>query len=216
MQHNEGVPEPGTISVVGQGRAEGTPDVCRVSLLSTAVRASVAAALADSEQAIRRVRETLAAEGVEPRDAATTTVSIRAEEDYSGQRGPRLVGYRAEHALAVVLRDLPAAGRILGDVVAAGGEAVRLQGVTFAVEDDAALRVRAREAAWADAVAAGEQLAGLAQGTLGRVRGIDETGGHGDGPHPMAARAMAAGPEIGLEPGAVGVEAALAVVWELD
>jgi uncharacterized protein YggE len=209
------VPEPGTISVVGQGRAAGVPDVCRVGFVATALRPTVAAALADSEHAARRVRDVLAAAGVAPQDAGTSSLSVRAEEDYSGQRGPRLLGYRAEHGLEVVLRDLAAAGRVLGDAVAAGGEAVRLQGVWFAVEDDAGLRARAREAAWADALHAGEQLARLAGGALGAVRSIAEAlGRDGGDPRPLAARAAAA-VEIGLQPGAVDVRSALAVVWEL-
>jgi uncharacterized protein YggE len=211
------VPEPGTISVVGQGRASGPPDVCRVDLVATALRSSVAAALADSEQAARRVREALTAGGVAPPDAATSTVVVHAEEDYSGQRGPRLLGYRAEHALSVVLRDLSAAGRVLGEAVAAGGEGVRMNGVSFAVEDDAELRSRAREVAWADALRAGEQLARLAGGALGAVRSVDEAGGRGGGgggPWPLAARAAGVA-EVGLEPGGVDVRTTLAVVWEL-
>jgi uncharacterized protein YggE len=209
------VPEPGTISVTGQGRATGVADVCRVGLAATALRPTVAAALADSEQAVRRVREALAAAGVTPQDAATSGVSVHAEEDYSGPRGPRLLGYRAEHGLDVVLRDLTAAGRVLGDAVAAGGEAVRLQGVSFGVEDDTDLRARAREAAWADALRAAEQLARLAGGALGAVRSIDATVTRdGGGPRPLAVRAAGIA-EIGLEPGGVDVTAALAVVWEL-
>jgi uncharacterized protein YggE len=209
------VPEPGTISVLGQGRAAGVPDVCRVSLVATALRPTVVAALGDSEQAVRRVRAALAAAGVPAQDAATADVGVHAEEDYSGQRGPRLLGYRAEHGLEVVLRDLASAGRVLGDALAAGSEAVRLHGVSFVVADDADLRARAREAAWADALRAGEQLAGLAGGALGAVRSIDETiARDGGGPRPMAARAAGIA-EIGLQPGAVDVRAALAVVWEL-
>jgi uncharacterized protein len=209
------VPEAGAISVLGQGRAAGVPDVCRVSLVATALRPTVGAALGDSEQAARRVRAALAAAGVAPDDAATSSVALHAEEDYSGQRGPRLLGYRAEHGLEVVLRDLGSAGRVLGDAVAAGGEAVRLHGVSFAVEDDADLRARAREAAWADALRAGEQLARLAGGALGVVRSIDETVTRDGGPpRPMAVRAAGIA-EIGLQPGAVDVRATLAVVWEL-
>ena len=201
--------------MVGHGRAAGAADVCRVALAATALRPTVAAALADSEQATRRVRDALSAAGVSGQNAATSTVTVQAEEDYMVQHGPRLVGYRAEHSLEVVLRDLPAAGRVIGDAVAAGGEAVRLRGVSFAVEDDAELRVRARAAAWADALRAGEQLARLAGGALGPVRSVTEThAGDGRGPVPMAARA--AGPaEIGLEPGDIDVGIALAVVWEL-
>jgi uncharacterized protein YggE len=217
-EQNERVPKRGTVSVVGHGRAEGTPDVCRVRLGVTALRPGVAAALGDSEQAARQVRESLASNGVAPRDAATGSVTIQAEEDYSGQRGPRLLGYRAEHTLTVVLRDLAAAGRVLGDAVGAGGDAVRLQGVDFAVEDDSALRAAAREAAWLDAQRAAAQLAELAGRALGAVRSID-AGGGGGMPRPMprgrGMMTMAAAPEVGLEPGGVAVEVALAVVWEL-
>src|SRR4051794_19800672 len=104
------MPKRATISVVGHGRARGAPDVCRVHLTATALRPSVALALADSEATARRIREALSAGGVAPADAATGTVSIQSEEDYSGPRGPRLLGYRADHGLAIVLRDLAAAG----------------------------------------------------------------------------------------------------------
>ncbi len=200
---------------MGQGRAAGAADVCRVALAATALRPTVAAALADSEQATRRVRDALSAAGVSGQNAATSTVTVQAEEDYMVQDGPKLVGYRAEHGLEVVLRDLASAGRVIGDAVAAGGEAVRMRGVSFAVDDDAELRAQARAAAWADALRAGEQLAGLAGGALGTVRSVTEThAGDGRGPVPMAARAAGLA-EIGLEPGDIDVGIALAVVWEL-
>lgn len=209
----------GTVSVVGQGRVEGAPDVCRARLAVTALRSGVAAALEDSERAVRRVRDALAANGVAPRDAPTGTVSVSAEEDWSGQRR-RLLGYRAEHALSVALRDLAAAGRVLGEAVAAGGDDVRLLGLEFALEDDTAVRAQARELAWRDAERTARQLAELAGRELGGVRRVEVLGGQSSfppGPRRYAAMAADAGggAEIGLEPGQVGVRVALAVVWEL-
>jgi uncharacterized protein len=192
--------------------------VCRVHLTATALRPSVAPALADSEATARRIREALAAGGVAPADAATGTVTIRPEEDYSGPRGPRLLGYRAEHGLEIVLRDLGSAGRLLGDAVAAGGDAVRLQGVEFALEDDAQLRAAARTLAWEDARRAGDQLAGLAGRSLGAVRSLDQGGGLDlpiRRPQAMAFAAETRAPEVGLESGGVAVDVTLAVVWEL-
>jgi uncharacterized protein YggE len=214
------VPKRATISVVGHGRARGVPDVCRVQLVATALRPSVALALGESEATARRIREALAAGGVAPADAATGTVTIRPEEDYSGPRGPRLLGYRAEHGLQIVLRDLGAAGRLLGDAVAAGGDGVRLQGVAFALEDDAQLRTAARAAAWEDARRAADQLARLAGRSLGAVRGVEQGSGVDSpiGPQRMMAFAAeaAAAPDVGLESGAAWVDISLAVVWELD
>lgn len=213
------MPEPGTISVVGQGRAQGTPDVCRVDLTVGLTRPSVAAALADGEAAVRGVRSALTAGGVDVRDTATGSVTVRRELDYgSAKNEPRLVGYAAEHSLQVVLRDLAAAGRLLGEAVVAGGDAVQLQGVQFAVEDDAALRSEARAAAWADAVRTATQLAELAGRSLGAVLGIDTAGrprhleavlfsGGGNGSRTSA--------EVGLVAGSVAVDVTLAVVWEL-
>ncbi|MGZ4626331.1 MAG: SIMPL domain-containing protein [Kineosporiaceae bacterium] len=212
------MPEPGTISVVGHGRARGTPDVCRARLTTTALRPSVAAALADSESAVRRVRDALAAGGVAPADASTSTVTVRTEEDWSGGRGPRLLGYRAEHSVEIVLRDLSAAGRVLGDAVAAGGDAVRLQGVDFTLEDESALRAAARAEAWDDAQRAARQLAELAGRELGAVRSVEQGSGPGVPVRPRimtAAAAAPSAPEIGLEPGGVSVELSLSVVWDL-
>jgi uncharacterized protein YggE len=178
----------------------------------------VAPALADSEATARRIREALAAGGVAPADAATGTVTIRPEEDYSGPRGPRLLGYRAEHGLEIVLRDLGSAGRVLGDAVAAGGDAVRLQGVEFALEDDAQLRAAARTAAWEDARRAADQLAGLAGRSLGAVRSIDQGGALALRVRPPQRLSFAGtngGPEVGLESGGVAVDVTLVVVWEL-
>jgi uncharacterized protein len=210
------VPKRATISVVGHGRAHGTPDVWRVHLAATALRPSVALALGDSEATARRIRDALATGGVAPADAATGTVTIRPEEDYSGPRGPRLLGYRAEHGLEIVLRDLDAAGRLLGDAVAAGGDAVRLQGVEFTLEDDTPLRSAARTAAWEDARRAAEQLAGLAGRPLGAVRRVDEGRAADLAIPPRRLEfAAAAAPEVGLESGDVSVEVSLGVVWEL-
>ena len=209
------MPEPGIISVVGQGRAAGAADVCRVALAATALRPTVAAALADSEQATRRVRDALSAAGVSGQNAATSTVTVQAEEDYMVQDGPKLVGYRAEHGLEVVLRDLASAGRVIGDAVAAWGEAVRhVWGVVRGGRRCGAPRPGPR-GGMGDALRAGEQLAGLAGGALGTVRSVTEThAGDGRGPVPMAARAAGLA-EIGLEPGDIDVGIALAVVWEL-
>jgi uncharacterized protein YggE len=111
-----------------------------------------------------------------------------------------------------------AVGGVLGQVLVAGGDDVRLGGVEFAVEDEAELRVRARAAAWADALARAEQLAGLAGVGLGPVTEIEErVAGYGP-PRPMAAIRAAMAPavaEVAVEPGRVGVTVSLDIRWSL-
>jgi uncharacterized protein YggE len=105
---------------------------------------------------------------------------------------------------------------LLGDAVAAGGDAVRLQGVEFTLEDDTQLRSAARAAAWEDARRAAEQLAGLAGRPLGAVRRVDEGRGVELPVRPLRMDfAASAAPEVGLQSGGVSVEVSLGVVWEL-
>lgn len=206
------------ISVTGQGRASATPDVMRVNLVATALRPSVAEALAASERAVTAMRAALAARGVRPDDAHTVGLMLNPEQVWAEQTGPRTVGYRSEHRLAVTLRDLAGAGVALGEVVAAGGDDVRLEGISFEVDDDSALRETARERAWASAEAMARQLAGLAGRELGPVLEILEQGGYSPGPIPMMAMASAGKREatdVGVQPGSVAVETSLAVRWSL-
>jgi uncharacterized protein YggE len=206
------------ISVGGTGRASAAPDVMRVRLTATALRPSVAAALAASEMSVTGIRAALTAAGVMAADASTLGLAINAEQVWTEQQGPRTVGYRSEHQLAVSLRDLAAAGRVLGEALAAGGDDVRLDGVSFEVDDETPLRERARAAAWADAERRARQLATLAGRTLGEVREITEQSGVAPGPivPMMAKRDAMAAVEVGVQPGSVGVEVTLAVQWALS
>ena len=205
-----------SIGVVGTGRAWGVPDVVRVRLTATAVRPTLAAALADSEDAARRIRTALAAAGVLAADATTQGLSVHAEQVFNDQEGSRITGFRSEHELSVTLRDLPSAGRLLGDAVVAGGDDVRLHGVEFAVEDDEPLRARARDEAWHDALRRAEQLAALSGRRLGPVHSILEEGPARQ-PRPLAAGLAAArAVEDDVQPGSVGLQVSLAVTWELS
>ncbi|MFN8076301.1 MAG: SIMPL domain-containing protein [Kineosporiaceae bacterium] len=207
---------PGEVSVVGVGTASGHPDVVRVRLAATVVRPTLAEALTASEDAARRVRAELTRFGITGEDAATSELSAHAEQTWTEQQGSRVVGFRAEHGLVVTVRDVAAVGPVLGEALIAGGDDVRLNGVGFEVEDPSALRVTARHLAWLDARARAEQLAALAGRELGEALSVDEPGAFGGGgPSPKLARAMAAGPEMGVEPGRVSVEVALAVRWAL-
>lgn len=218
-----GVPGISTVTVVcdgirvtGAGAAAGSPDVVRVHLVATASRPRLAEALAASEDAARRIREILTRFGVTGEDAATAGLSINAEQVWDASNGPRITGFRSDHTLTIIVRDVHAVGAVLGEALVAGGDDVRLNGVEFAVEDDAALRVQARERAWADALAKAEQLADLAGRRLGAVLDITESSQVSGPPMPMPRlMAAAAAPEVAAEPGRVAVEVNLDVRWAL-
>lgn len=204
------------IEVTGHGVVSGTPDVVRVRMAVSALRPTVAGAVADADAAVRRVREALAGRGVTGRDAATAGLTVAAEQAWDQTTGvARVVGYRSRHDLAVTVRDLAGLGVLLGEALAAGGDDAVLDAVTFEVEDETPLRALAREAAWQDALARGGQLAGLAGVTLGGLLDLVE-GQSFSGIPVRAAEVMAAkagGADLAVEPGSVLVEVTLTVRW---
>ncbi|MBA2338716.1 MAG: SIMPL domain-containing protein [Acidimicrobiia bacterium] len=154
------------ISVTGEGRVAGTPDVLTVDLGVSVLGDTAQQAIADAADLAARVITILEQAGVAPGDRQTTSYAVHPEYDYSGER-QRLVGYRVTNALAVKLRDLQQAGALLDQVTAAGGDDVVVHGIRFDLEDNQAMLEDARTAAWNDARAKAEQLAALAGVTLG-------------------------------------------------
>ncbi len=101
------------------------------------------------------------ARGVAEGDIQTANYSIWPQYDYRNDTQV-LRGYQVDNSLVVKIRDLDRAGEIIDAASEAGGDAARINGLRFALEDNAALLIAAREAAWQDALAKAQQLADLA------------------------------------------------------
>lgn len=85
-----------------------------------------------------------------------------------------LRGYAARNNIRATVRDLDAVGRVLDDATEAGGNRIRIDGVTFGLEDASALRRQARELAVADMQATAGQLARLTGVRVGRLLNLAE------------------------------------------
>ena len=73
------------------------------------------------------------------------------------------------------MRDLDRAGAVIDEAVGAAGEAARLQGISFGVDDPAPLLKEAREKAVSDAKSRAEAYARAAGVNVGAVLSISET-----------------------------------------
>ena len=206
-------PEDGGVDVQGVGTATGTPDVLHVTIGVEAGGATVADALDTANVAAGKVLDALRRAGVAEADVQTQNVHLYPRYDGNGQQ---ITGYTAGQDTAVTLRDLGKAGATVSDVVAAGGDAARLQGVAFELDDDAALRAKARELAYADARATAEQYAKLAGRELGDVVLVREQVTP-SGPMPMAAAdsAMSTASAVPIASGASEVTVTAQVRWSL-
>ena len=162
------------IAVGGRGRITGIPDTLQIRVGVTVSRRSVADAMQEAADLADALLAVLGEEGIAERDIQTREFSIFPEYDYQSGR-ERLTGYRVTNRFEVIVRDLDTASSVIGAAAAAGGDAIRIHNVRFALEDDSALVQQARAAAWQDAIAKAQELADLAGVSLGPPLSITES-----------------------------------------
>ena len=168
-----GSPGPG-ITVSGKADVTGTPDTLRLDLSITAKAVTVTAALAKANVSADAVQKALSANGVAKKDLQTSGLNIAPDYSYSKAGQPRLIGYQVTQGTSAKLRDLVRAGDVIGKAVAAGGNAVQVNGISLDLEETGALVTSARDKAFADARTKAEQYAKAAGRTLGEVVSITE------------------------------------------
>ncbi|MFE4459879.1 SIMPL domain-containing protein [Nocardia tengchongensis] len=220
----------GTITMIGSGSAGATPDIMRVSISVETRADTVAVAYARAGERADAVIAALHGNGVQGRDISTSGLSVRAETVWTDGNREKLVGYTAGTSLTVTLRNIagpegeakagndggPAA--TIAHAVAAGGDDVRLGGLTLTVADEESLMIRARDAAWDHAVSKAEQYVSRAGRKLGPVLEITE---NISGPTPapriaFAADMKAAAPSaVPVELGESEMTASIRVTWQL-
>lgn len=203
------------VSVVGTGEVRGEPDVLRAEVGVEVTAPDVSGAVSGANERSRAMVDALTAAGVDRADIQTTEVSITPEYASPGTGGgtSTVSGYRATNTVRIVVRDLDNASTVLDDAVAAGGDAARLSGVSFSIEDDTQLLEDARARAFEDAKARAQQYADLAGMSLGDVITISESGSAAPTPT-MRAQADAATP-MTIEPGTQTLSFSVSVRWEL-
>lgn len=162
------------IAVGGRGRVTGIPDTLQIQVGVTVSRRSVADAMQEAADLADALLAVLDEEGIAEQDIQTLEFSIFPEYDYQFDR-ERLIGYQVTNLFEVRVRDLDAAGSVIGAAAAAGGDAIRIRNVRFVLEDDSALVREARAAAWQDAIVKAQELADLAGVSLGPPLSITES-----------------------------------------
>lgn len=174
-----------TISVTGVGRVATAADVLLLDLAVENQAATASEALAANNKQTTAVLSALRDRGIEERDIQTTQLSInpvfaRQEPDDTGP--PRIVGYQARNGLSVRLRNLQGAGTVIDDVVQAGGDAIRIEGISFSFADPSGLLTEARKRAIEDARVRARQLADGFGVELGKVTSVSESDFNGQRP----------------------------------
>jgi uncharacterized protein YggE len=206
---------PRTISVTGSGSAEAAPDLLTLSIGVECRQEDVGAAYGEAGRVSAAITAALREYGVANPDITTSGLNVRAEVNWQEGRGQVVSGYLASSMLSVRLRELGKSSDVIAAAVAAGGNAVRLNGLELGFADPAGVTAAAREAAWQDALTTAGHFASLAGASLGKVVTLTQQTGY-PAPIPVAKMQRAAAVEsLTVEAGESSVSATVNVVWEL-
>lgn len=182
--------EPPSITVRGVGRVTGPPDTVTVTLGVETRAATAAAALTANRDRANALVKLLRERQIPDRDIQTSQLSIYPQYD---QRGTRITGYQVSNIVTARLRGrIDTAGPLIDAAAAAVGDAVRVQGITFSIEDTKGLLAQARKAAVADAREQATQLTEAAGARLGPLRAIRSSSVNVPPPIALESRAVAA------------------------
>tara|TARA_Y100000034_G_scaffold133997_1_gene201221 strand:- start:2720 stop:3139 length:420 start_codon:yes stop_codon:yes gene_type:complete len=105
-------------------------------------------------------------------------------------------GYVVSNSLTVKICELDTIGEVINAVVTNGGNATRVSGISFVIEDRKALEVEARKKAVEDAMAKARQLAETAGSQVGNLKSISESSSW-RGNNQIRYSAMAASRDVG-------------------
>ena len=179
------------VQVAGFGKATGVPDLATLSLGVEIIDDTVAEARRRAAESLQEVKDALTEKGIAEADIATSHFRIRPDYDYSQEGAPTLIGYRVSNGLRVTVRDTVTdtdnVGPIIDAAVAAGGNDIVFNSLSFSFSDTSAMELQAREAAVADLAAKAGQLAEFAGRELGDLKLLTEGAGGGGGIFPEAA-----------------------------
>lgn len=167
------------IAVAGTGTVSVRPDIGLVNLGVEVTAATVAEARDQAADAMQEMQDAMAEEGVAAEDIQTQYFNIYPQYNYAENTPPQITGYTVSNTVQVKVRDLNLVSDVLDAAIAAGGDAVRVNGISFTVEDPDQHLADARRDAVNDAREHAEVLAEAAGVELGAPVSVNESSTYG-------------------------------------
>lgn len=207
-------PEASGITVIGDGSATAQPDTTTIRLGVEVTAQTPAEALSRTREGAERVVQRLRERGVPEGDVQTSGLNVFPIQapTREGPPDPTAVrGYRGNASITAQARDVAQVGALLDASIEAGATSV--QGLSFGIRDDSALRRQALVTAIAAARPKAEAAAGAAGLTITGVRAIVEQP-YGP-PAPRAAGGLGGGAAEGIAPGELTVVVRAQVTFDV-
>jgi uncharacterized protein YggE len=168
------------ITVSGEGRVSVRPDIALVNVGVEVTAPTVAEARAQAAEAMQRLQDAVKAAGVEDADIRTQYFNIYPQYVYSENEAPRIAAFTVNNQVELKVRNIDVASEVLDSAIEAGGDAVRVNGISFTVEDPESFLADARRVAIENAKERAQVLADAAGVTLGAARSISESSSSGE------------------------------------
>lgn len=163
------------IWVTGQGEVMAVPDIAELSLGVEAQADTVSEAQAQATEAMGQVMQALQDNGVAEKDIQTQRFNIYPMTRWIEEKDKEeIIGYRVTNIVLAKIREVDTAGDVIDAVAEAGGDLVRIQGISFTIDDPSRYYEEARVKAVKDAKGKASQLANLAGVRLGEPIYISE------------------------------------------
>jgi uncharacterized protein YggE len=209
---------PRTVNVSSTGTADAVPDAAKASItVETTDPTSAQTAQSTAAVASTKVLDALKAGQVDEKDIGTQAIQVGPTYNYTQDGGQTLTGYRASQTITVTFRNLSTAGATLDSVVAAGGNAVRIDSLSPYVTDPTVAGNAARAQAVEIATKQAEQYAKLMGFSLGDVANVTESTSSTP-PPPIAYADAAASPaekSTPINPGTQQVTVSVNISWDI-
>jgi uncharacterized protein YggE len=207
------------IWVNGQGTVMVTPNIANLSLGVSAQAAKVADAQSQAASAMSKVIAALISNGVDQKDISTRFYNINTVTRYDNTTQQSIItGYQVSNMVNITVRAIDKVGAIIDATAAAAGDLIRINGISFTVDNSDQYNSQARTLAMNDAKAKATQLAGLAGVNLGKPVYIVDNSAGSTVPVQTAAPIAAAAPAVTtpVSPGQVSITVSIQVAYSIQ
>jgi uncharacterized protein YggE len=207
---------PTVLTVSAEGRVSRAPDIVELSGGVVTMAPTAAAAMAENARRMNAVVAAVRQAGIAERDIQTTGLSLQPQYRYEENKPPILTGYQANNTVALRVRRIADAGKLLDTLVSVGAN--QIQGPNFQVEAADAALDEARVMAVKTARARAELYAKAAGMKIKRITAISEVGGYVPSPRAMmmTAKAEMSDAPTPVAPGEVALNMNVTMSFQLE
>lgn len=204
-----------TISIFGQGKVTGIPDIATIEVGLLTEKPDVKSAQKENTDKMNRLIANLKNLGVEDKDIQTSYYNIYPQYDWPNGKQV-LRGYQVNQGVSIKIRNLSK----IGDILTAAGEggANQVSGLSFNIDDPEALRQEARVKALENAKEKADALARVAGVRLGKIVSFSEYSETPPVPYKAFAEGFGGGGEVpapSIEKGSLDIVVNVTVSYEI-